>query len=185
MIEEHVDPNDRCSDDIRATAQSLADGPLPNVWLGVSVESKDYLYRIDYLRQTPAAVRFLSLEPLLEDLGAINLEGIDWVIVGGESGKGARPMHPDWVRSIRDQCIAAGVPFFFKQWGAHRPWLKSDLPNAGILVEARKECGYYCDEEVGHVDHGARPMLRVSKKKAGRLLDGREWNEMPCGQMNP
>lgn len=85
------------------------------IWLGVSVESKDYLHRIDDLRSTPAAVRFLSLEPLLEDLGPLNLEGIAWVIVGGESGKGARPMDIRWVRSIRDQCVRAGVPFFFKQ----------------------------------------------------------------------
>lgn len=89
--------------------------PLPNVWLGVSVESKDYLYRIDDLRCTPAAVRFLSLEPLLEDLGQMNLEGISWVIAGAESGKGARPMNLSWVRSIRDQCVSSSVPFFFKQ----------------------------------------------------------------------
>lgn len=91
--------------------------PLPNVWQGVSVESRDYLSRIDDLRSIPAAIRFLSLEPLLEDLGAINLDGIHWVIAGGESGPGARPMNPDWVRSIRDQCAGAGVPFFVKQLG--------------------------------------------------------------------
>jgi protein gp37 len=93
------------------------DWPLPNVWQGVSVESRDYLSRIDELRAIPAAVRFLSLEPLLEDLGTIDLTGIDWVIVGGESGLGARLMPIEWVRSIRDQCEAAGVHFFFKQWG--------------------------------------------------------------------
>jgi protein gp37 len=92
--------------------------PLPNVWLGVSVEDRKYgLPRIDILRDTPAAVRFLSVEPLLEDLGAIDLTGIHWVIVGGESGPGARPMNGAWVRSIRDQCAAQGVAFFFKQWG--------------------------------------------------------------------
>jgi protein gp37 len=95
--------------------------PLPNVWLGVSVEDCKYgLPRIEHLRRTPAAVRFLSIEPLLEDLGALDLSGIHWVIVGGESGPGARRMHPDWVRSIRGQCVAAGVPFFFKQWGGVR-----------------------------------------------------------------
>lgn len=91
---------------------------LPNVWFGVSVEDRRYgVPRIDVLRATPVMVRFLSIEPLIEDLGTINLRGIDWVIVGGESGPRARPMSPEWVRSIRDQCIAAGVPFFFKQWG--------------------------------------------------------------------
>lgn len=125
--------------------------PLPNVHLGVSVEDKKYgLPRIDHLRRVPAAVRFLSIEPLLEDLGEIDLTGIHWVIVGGESGPGARPMHPDWVRPIRDQCIAAKVPFFFKQWGA---W-----------------------------HQGSR---RVGKKLAGRLLDGRTWDEMPSGMAAP
>jgi len=87
-----------------------------NVWQGVSVEDRKYgLPRIAHLRETPAAVRFLSVEPLLEDLGALDLRGIHWVIVGGESGAGARPMKAEWVRSIREQCAAAGVAFFFKQ----------------------------------------------------------------------
>jgi protein gp37 len=89
----------------------------PQIWMGVSVENEDYLSRIDDLRQTGAVVKFLSLEPLLGRLPRLNLRGIDWVIVGGESGPGARPMHPDWVRQIRDQCLRAKVPFFFKQWG--------------------------------------------------------------------
>ena len=84
----------------------------------LTVETADYLERIDHLRQTPAAVKFLSLEPLLGPIPDINLEGIDWVIAGGESGPGARPMDPKWVIDIRDQCLAAGVPFFFKQWAA-------------------------------------------------------------------
>lgn len=89
---------------------------LPHVWWGVSVENKAHgLPRIDHLRAAPARVRFLSVEPLLEDLGKIDLTGIHWVIVGGESGHGARPMDLDWVRSVRDQCRAAKVPFFFKQ----------------------------------------------------------------------
>ena len=95
--------------------------PWPrNVWMGVSVENADYLWRIDHLRRTPAHVKFLSLEPLLGPLSDINLDGIDWVIVGGESGPGARPMREDWVLELRDQCNAAGVPFFFKQWGGMR-----------------------------------------------------------------
>ena len=94
---------------------------LPQVWWGVSVENRRHgLPRIDHLRHAPAAVRFLSVEPLLEDLGEIDLSGIHWVIVGGESGRGARPLAADWVRSIRDRCAAAGVSFFFKQWGGVR-----------------------------------------------------------------
>lgn len=93
----------------------------PHVWWGVSVENRRHgLPRIDHLRESPARVRFLSIEPLLEDLGQINLDGIAWVIVGGESGVGARPMDERWVLSIRDQCLAARVPFFFKQWGGVR-----------------------------------------------------------------
>jgi protein gp37 len=113
----------------------------PNVWLGVSIETRKYLWRADNLRQVPAAVRFLSLEPLLGPLRAVNLSGINWVIVGGESGPGARPMDPEWAREIRDQCVQARVPFFFKQWGG------------------------------------------VRKKKNGRALDGRTWEEMPNGHV--
>ncbi len=90
----------------------------PHIWLGVSVEDRRYgLPRIDQLRRVPAAVRFLSIEPLLEDLGELNLSGIHWVIVGGESGPGSRPMKEPWVRSIHRQCLSQRVPFFFKQWG--------------------------------------------------------------------
>lgn len=92
-----------------------------NIWLGVSVETPDQLWRIDELRETPATVRFVSAEPLLASLGTVNLSNIDWVIVGGESGHGYRPMHADWARELRDQCAAAGVSFFFKQWGGVRP----------------------------------------------------------------
>jgi protein gp37 len=87
------------------------------IWMGVSVESETYLYRTDHLRSTGAHVKFLSIEPLLGPLTKLNLTGIDWVIVGGESGPGARSMNPDWVRGIRDRCARARVPFFFKQWG--------------------------------------------------------------------
>jgi protein gp37 len=91
---------------------------LPHVWWGVSVENKKHgLPRVDHLRAAPAKVRWLSVEPLLEDLPDLPLDGIAWVVVGGESGPGARPMEAAWVRSIRDRCKAAGVPFFFKQWG--------------------------------------------------------------------
>lgn len=87
------------------------------IWMGVSVETDKYTYRIDDLRKTAAHVKFLSLEPLLGPLRKLNLRGIDWAIVGGESGPGARPIDPEWVTEIRDQCLTAGVPFFFKQWG--------------------------------------------------------------------
>jgi protein gp37 len=109
----------------------------PHIWMGVSVENADYLWRIDHLRRSAAHVKFLSVEPLLGDLGKLNLRGIDWVIVGGESGPGARPMEPEWVMDIRDQCQRASVAFFFKQWGG------------------------------------------VFKKKTGRNLEGRTWDEMP------
>ena len=92
----------------------------PNVWMGVSVENQDYAFRIEHLRQTDAQVRFLSLEPLLGPLPDLDLGGIDWVIVGGESGPRARPIKEAWVIDIRDQCLAANIPFFFKQWGGLR-----------------------------------------------------------------
>ena len=144
----------------------------PNVWLGTSIENDRYAFRAGYLRSTPAAVRFLSLEPLLGPLPSLFLGGVDWVIVGGESGPGAWPMHPDWARDIRDRCVAMGIPFFFKQWGA---WVTEDqsplditLPGEGfnLLREGRRlgPCFY-----------------RVGKKAAGRLLDGRTWDEMPRG----
>lgn len=88
-----------------------------NVWMGVSVENEAYTFRIDHLRRTNAAIKFLSLEPLLGPLSNLELDGMDWVIVGGESGPGARPMSEDWVIEIRNQCLASSVPFFFKQWG--------------------------------------------------------------------
>lgn len=117
---------------------------LAHVWWGVSVEDRRYGGpRIDDLRDSPASVRFLSIEPLLEDLGILDLSGIHWVIVGGESGFGARPMDPQWVRSIMRQCKQAKVPFFFKQWGG------------------------------------------VQKKKTGRLLLGRTYDELPPRKSRP
>lgn len=97
------------------------DEVLLNVWLGTSIENDRYTFRANHLRQTPAAVRFLSLEPLLGPLPSLNLDGIDWVIVGGESGAKARPMQADWVRDVRDQCQETGTAFFFKQWGGRTP----------------------------------------------------------------
>lgn len=111
----------------------------PNAWFGVSVENAEYAWRIEHLRKIPSRVRFLSIEPLLGPLDDLDLSGIDWVIAGGESGPKARPMDPSWVRGIRELCLDADVPFFFKQWGGRR------------------------------------------KKLAGRILDGRTWDEMPRG----
>ncbi|MGC4863767.1 DUF5131 family protein [Micromonospora sp. DT41] len=108
----------------RATRLRKLAGTLPwppNVWMGVSVEDSSVLSRIDDLRAVPAAVRFISAEPLIAPLGRLNLEGIDWLIAGGESGPGARPVEPDWVRQLRDQCQPAGTAFFFKQWGGRTP----------------------------------------------------------------
>lgn len=91
-----------------------------NVWAGVTVETQEYTWRIDCLREVPARVRFVSFEPLLGPISGVSLEGVDWVIVGGESGPGARPMSADWARKLRDECVHAEVPFFFKQWGGVR-----------------------------------------------------------------
>lgn len=122
---------------------SFLDWP-ENLWMGVSVENADYTFRIDHLRQTHAKIKFLSIEPLLGPIPNMNLTGIHWVIVGGESGPGARPLQREWVTDIRDQCLAARVPFFFKQWGGTnkkktgreldgRTW--SDLPRSTTLAE--------------------------------------------------
>lgn len=150
--------------------------PLPNAWLGTSVENQRYAdLRIPYLAATPAAVRFLSIEPLL---GPVNIgpwvgEGpdapraLDWVIVGGESGPGARPMHPQWVRDLRDQCVAADVPFFFKQWGE---WLAVNEVEVPALAVPGAERG---------APSVSADFRRVGKKAAGRMLDGRTWDEYP------
>lgn len=120
------------------------DLPWPkHVWLGTTVETQLYTHRIETLGRVPAKTRFLSLEPLLGPIPLLPLHGIDWVIVGGESGPGARPMKKRWVTQVRDQCIAEGVPFFFKQWGG------------------------------------------VNRKRAGRILDGRTWDDMPDLSQEP
>src|SRR5262249_16592716 len=124
---------------------------LPHIWWGVSVEDRAHgLPRVEHLRQAPAQVRFLSIEPLLEDLGELNLAGIHWVIVGGESGPGARPLQKEWVLLIRDQCARAQVPFFFKQWGGVR---KS---KAGRDLEGQKYDGLPNRVELPVLDRGRR-----------------------------
>lgn len=115
------------------------EGPLPSVWGMTTVESSEYRWRIDALRDTPFAVRGLSMEPLLGPVGNLDLRGIHWVIAGGESQHGARPMNPDWAREIRDQCIDAGVPFHFKQWGEHGPDLiRIGKKAAGCELDGRE-----------------------------------------------
>jgi protein gp37 len=142
----------------------------PNVWLGTTIEDRARLHRLDKLRAVPAAVRFLSIEPLLEDLGQLALSGIHLVIVGGESGGKARPMHPEWVRSLRDQCIAQGVPFFFKQWGEWAP----DARRRDWSIVANDDALLVDDPRL-HLQQ----VSKVGKKVAGRLLDGVEHNGMP------
>lgn len=145
---------------------SEPDTPWPsNLWLGTSIESDRYAFRADHLRNTPAAVRFLSLEPLLGPLPSLDLTGIDWVIVGGESGPDARPMHPTWVRQLRDRCVERKVPFLFKQWGE---WAPSLVPLRRPNVDTP---GF--EERQGEV------LRHIGKKAAGRVLDGRTWDQYP------
>jgi protein gp37 len=142
--------------------------------MGVSVETDKYVFRVDHLREVDAAVRFVSAEPLLGSLPSMDLSDIDWVIAGGESGKAARPMHPTWARQLRDSCRDAGVAFFFKQWGTWAPAppeAKLSVTVAGNLVQSDKLVG---------VPGAPAPVQRSSKAAAGRLLDGRTWDEMPA-----
>ena len=139
----------RMRDMLKGRIRFAAD--LAHIWWGVSVEDRAHgLIRIEHLREAPAAVRFLSVEPLLEDLGTMNLEGIHWVIVGGESGPGARPMREEWVISIRDQCERAGIPFFFKQWGGVR---KS---KTGRELDGKTHDDIPVRSEPPVIDHAAR-----------------------------
>ncbi|WP_025918319.1 DUF5131 family protein [Herminiimonas sp. CN] len=176
----------------RCRVNILGRWPLPNVWLGVSVEDQDAAAeRIPLLLKTPAAARWISAEPLLGDVnirpwlqakmfGPRAMNGnafmnshmtnrLDWVVCGGESGPKARPMHPDWARSLRDQCAAAGVPFLFKQWGEWAP--VTELGFGGF--EKRPE--HIISDKPGY----ATVMIRYGKKVADRTLDGRTWDEYP------
>lgn len=151
--------------------------PRPNVWGMTTVESSEYLWRVEKLLATPFHVRGLSLEPLLGpvDISSASDWGVDWVIVGGESGPGARPMHPDWVRSTRDQCVAAGAPFFFKQWGE---W--SDIQDHFFGEDALDGRVHHWDPRQAGVSGGGTGVsIRRGKTKNGRLLDGRTWDEFP------
>ena len=192
----------------RILGTSMLGNPPPewpsNVWAGTSVENAKYLPRLDLLAKVPAPVRFVSAEPLLGpldlrrylkyvDLDAVPLDvrqnlsrnglsnGVNWVIVGGESGPNARPTHPDWVRSIRDQCQEAGVSFFFKQWGEWcDPW-QSPVGVRGPYTRERLKVmridGSFSDS---YNPPGAAFIERLGRKAARALLDGREWKEMPA-----
>lgn len=144
-----------------------------NVWMGVSVESDPYCFRVDHLRQVGSAVRFVSAEPLLGPLPSLDLTDIDWLIAGGESGKAARPMHPAWARGLRDSCGTAGTAFFFKQWGTWAP----SAPESPLSVTVEGEL--VNSGTLAGVPGAPAPVRRSSKANAGRVLDGRTWDEMP------
>lgn len=135
--------------------------PLPNVWVGVTIESDAYTWRANVLRQTPAAVRWISAEPLIGPLDSLDLIGIDWLVAGGESGAKARPSHPDWYRDLRDRCQANGTAFFMKQWGefCHPTQMPEDVEGSGSFLD---------------------DLVRIGRHRSGRLLDGVEHNEFPA-----
>ena len=169
------------------------DKGLPgNIWLGTTVEDRERLRNVEHLRAVPASVRFLSIEPLLEDLGEIDLTGIHLVIVGGESGSGARPMNPAWVRSIQSQCVAAGVAFFFKQWGDWADASTARIVQHGPVMGRKGDVADWMHRSVTFEDgrssrlrahsftpHATDLVFRVGKKAAGRSLDGRAHDAMP------
>jgi protein gp37 len=151
-----------------------------NVWMGVSIENRRFVGRADALRSVPAAVRFISAEPLLGPLDGLQLDGIDWLIAGGESGPGARPMHPDWVRRLRDDCEAASVAFFFKQWGAHVPEAQMTGSVRGAVAMLDAEGRRRRPAAPSPVQAGSTVRLRrVGKARAGRVLDGQTWDQFP------
>ena len=159
------------------------------IWLGVSIESNDYAWRADMLRETPAALRWISAEPLLGPLDRVDLTGIDWVVVGGESGRGARPMHPSWARDLHDRCVASGIAFFFKQWGEFAP-LGALGPHVPLTLGQKHRVVFPDGHSIGDSEIRDTPMdryacgtaelmERVGKGNAGRVLDGCTWDEYP------
>jgi len=181
-------------------AQEWAGWPLPNLWLGISASNQTEVdERVPWLLKIPAAKRVLCLEPLL---GPVDLSGWlgfagtrrmgdgleyqwagerpDWVIVGGESGPGARPMHPDWARNVRDQCQEAGVPFFFKQWGEWQVGGTDSDPGEAVMTDPHiHDPNALKDGHGGWAADNPTAMARVGKKLAGRELDGRTWDQVP------
>lgn len=204
------------SDDRKAITRWMHyQDPPANLWLGTSVENQATAdERIPHLLKVPAAVRFLSMEPLLGlvDLTMMPIRGqkdtwldclrgtfgtrsswndmgrrrVGWVIAGGESGPGARPMDPRWARDLRDQCVSAGVPFHFKQWGE---WAPRDTPETQQAVNVNLRSTHFPQTSVGalhtHLLDDGNVMVRVGKKAAGRLLDGRTWDELPTLEATP
>lgn len=180
------------SDFVGLVVETVHDNrPPANIWLGVTIENQNEMQRLEHLINTPAAVRFVSHEPLLSEIdygafpigprdasygkSALELGLIHWLIVGGETGPNARPMHPDWARMLRDQCQDAGVPFFFKQWGA---WALGAHDRTGKI----RNHGHFCaDGKWINRSQAKDTAVFISRagKRTGRLLDGREWNEMP------
>lgn len=176
--------------------------PLPNLWVGVSIESNRYAFRAAHLRATPAAVRWVSAEPLIGPLDELDLSGIDWIVAGGESGPGARPMHPEWVRDLRDRCTAhvcprcrasfslplgmscpdhhpeRGPAFLLKQWGDWRP-APADRATHVVEVDGRHH-GRFGEPLSDIAARGGVLVEKVGKKVAGRELDGRTWDEYPA-----
>lgn len=189
-------------DDTDSKYEELVDcgWPLPNVWIGVSVEDQASAdERIPLLLQTPAAVRWISAEPLLGavdirlwlgidrrspsadwERGGVN-QGLDWVVAGGESGPHARPMHPDWAYGLRDQCAAANVPFLFKQWGE---WESFGFKSSRDLPQGKRHCEWWTLDGgkwfFGSANGAHLAMVKTGKKAAGRLLDGRTWDGYPA-----
>jgi protein gp37 len=162
---------------------------FPNIWVGVTAENQEQAdIRIPLLLQIPAAVRFVSVEPMLskvdiytklipiQRLGGVDWVKLDWVICGGETGPGARPLHPDWVRSLRDQCVAARVPFYFKQWGE---WVDGqNVPEAHL--DAALDCAGDAQRDYRYMGaRGETQMFRIERRRAGHLLDGVEWRQFP------
>ena len=169
------------------TCSPLSGMYLPNVWLGVSAENQEMAnLRIPVLLTLPAVVRWVSFEPLLGPIDLLQCERIDWAVVGGESGPKARPMHPDWVRSLRDQCLQSGVPFFFKQWGEHLPEDQLCLPaNRGEreeqLIDQFGRVPLWLGGDVHGLGHKGcfGNYYKVGKKAAGRTLDSIIYSQMP------
>jgi len=195
------------------TYTELGGEPLENVWLGVSVEDQAMAdERIPILLQTPAAVRWVSYEPALGEVdltsdiimhsiryktvgenpyfypkGKYSFHGfpiLDWVVCGGESGHGARPMHPDWARKVRDDCVSAGVPFFFKQWGEWATFDDMPVEYQGILLHKDLKANWKIKNFEFENDDRIFTFHKLGKKKAGRLLDEREWSEYPGNLSN-
>lgn len=165
----YVQPNEDLNDHLGAPRV------LPNVWLGVSTENQRWAdIRITALLETPTAIRWISAEPLLGPIDLLAYTDLDWVVVGGESGPGARPMHPHWARALRDQCAFFDIPFLFKQWGA---WAPNGARGLVLSTSNRREClvGPALD------DLGHREIVeRVGKGRAGRELDGATWDQYPA-----